>query len=149
MFYRILLGNFSERLFINAMKKRTTALTTVILIIISNTGILFANNHSDCKMIEQQTENHCEMMEMKMDCCPMEVPADQGCDCPEMNSENQTETRAPQYILVKSLENPGKIVLKISTLSYLKEALNRSYVNSFNPLIPNTKIYKTIQSFLI
>ena len=132
------------------MKRKITALVSIIIILLSNSANLFASDHSDCKIMEAQNDNHCEMMEMKMDCCPSEQPLSQACVCPEMNNSDQTDSELPQYTITKSLENPGKILVQFITLNhYVQIISNQLHVNSYNSLSPDNKIYKSIQSFLI
>ncbi len=136
---------------IRTMKRKITALVTIILILLAHSASLLANDHADCKMTKQKSaENNCAMMEMKMDCCPSEQPASQGCECPEMNNASQGDSELPQFIIIKSFENPGKIVLQFKTLHHFEHKIStRLHVYSFDSLKPANKIYKTIQSFLI
>ena len=131
------------------MKRKITAVLTIAILIVSNGASLFAGSHSNCKMNEQKDAGQCEMMDMKMDCCPSEQPASQACECPEMNN-SQNNPELPPFIITKSLENPSKISLQFITLNHFEQAtLKRLPVYSYNSLKPENKIYKSIQSFLI
>lgn len=132
------------------MKKRITAFSIIIMILISNAASLFASGHADCKMKDLKADNHCEKMEMKMDCCPSEKPVSEKCACPEMNNNEDGQNETDPFVLLKILENSGKIVLQLSNIYQLDNSdSKRSCVISFNTLNPNKKIYKVIHSYLI
>lgn len=132
------------------MKKRITAFSTILLILLSNAGSLFASSNAGCSMKHSKDDNHCEMMEMKMDCCPSKKPADEKCNCPEMNNSSQDRATADLFIPVNLLENHGMIIVQCSNLNHFEDQLTkRPFTNLYKPTNPDKKIYKTIQSFLI
>ncbi|MCB9058195.1 MAG: hypothetical protein H6627_06475 [Calditrichae bacterium] len=126
-------------------KKKYIIIFSIMLLSVS----AFAQTVSFSSLQCEETQC-CSMKEMA--CCKKEMPAEKKCGCPEMDQMQNHKTQSDEAV---PADNPNvKLVYfisqPISDLSVETEQINPSeYFNIKRSDLTDTKIYKTIHSFLI
>ncbi len=126
------------------MKKQLINLTSLFLLASFLVNFLQVPVEVDC------VENICEVEE-KMSCCKMDRMEMNGCECPEMTTqeipEKENSMAVPVSVLSKIIASYETVFIKDITRSVSSRVLNNLNYPICSSL--NNKIYKKINTFLI